>query len=151
MAEQTVTLDIPGARGKVELVGAERIFYKVLVDGEPVSRRKGRWEIEMRGGKVGALESRGILPGFQTLVMGDREVYRMGGHATTLEKALMFLPLVLIVFGFAGAVLGVVLFFMNVLAVKNPLMPRAARIALPIVNTVAGVLIVFALATLTSG
>ncbi|MFV0633281.1 hypothetical protein [Demequina sp.] len=142
MADDTVVLDIPRAKGTVALQGGEGVFYKVLIDDEPVKRRKGTWAIPLRGGAQGKLESRGLLPGFQRLVMDDREVYRMGGHASTLEKVLMFAPLVLIAFGFLGAVLGVMLFFMNVFAVKNAQMPRAVRIALPIANTVAGGLLV---------
>ncbi|GIG54327.1 hypothetical protein [Demequina activiva] len=144
----TVPLDIPGARGTVALKGADGIFYSVLIDGEPVKRRKGGWAIPMRKGDTSKLEVRGILSGFQTLVMDGREVHRMGGHASTVEKALMFLPLILVVFGFLGAVLAVLLFFMNVLAVKNPLLPRVARIAIPIVNTIAGGVILFVLANM---
>ena len=147
-APTTVPLDIPGARGTVTLKGADGIFYTVLVDGEPVKRKKGGWAIPMRKGSAAKLESRGILPGFQRLVMNGEDVYRMGAHASTLEKALMFLPLALIVFGFLGAVLALVLFFMNVLAVKNPLLPRVARIAIPIVNTIAGAVILFVLASM---
>ncbi|WP_084040240.1 hypothetical protein [Demequina sp. NBRC 110053] len=138
MADETVALDIPGARGNVALQGAEGVFYKVLIDGQPIKRAKGHWPIPMRNGSTGKLESRGILPGFQKLVMGDREVYQMGAHATTLEKSLMFLPLLLVVFLFPGMVLALILFFMNVFVVKNAQFPRALRVALPIVNTLAG-------------
>jgi len=147
-ADTTVPLNIPGARGTVTLAGADGIFYKVLIDGEPVKRRKGHWAIPLRNGTTGKLESRGLLPGFQRLVMDGTEIHQMGAHASTLEKVLMFLPLVLIVTGFFGAVVGVLLFFMNVIAVKNSLMPRTARIVLPIVNTIAGALIIFVLSQL---
>ena len=147
-AHSTVPLDIPGARGRVTLKGAEGVFYTVLIDGEPVKRRKGGWAIPMRKGTTGKLESRGILPGFQTLVMDDRVVFRMGAHASTLEKALMFLPLGLVVFLLPGLVLALLLFFMNVLAVKNPLLPRLARLAIPVVNTIAGAVILYVLSTL---
>jgi hypothetical protein len=149
-AENAVALNIPGARGDVRLKGAEGIFYSVLIDGTAVRRRKGGWAIPLRNGSTAKLEVRGLLPGFQTLVVEGREVYRMGAHASTLEKVLMFLPLVLVVFGFLGAVLAVVLFFMNVLAVKNPLLPRLARTAIPIVNTIAGGVILFVIANLAA-
>lgn len=148
MAEQNVRLEVPGARGTVSLDGAEGIFYKVLIDGEPVKRRKGHWAIPLRNGETAKLESRGFLPGFQRLVVDGEEVHRMGAHVSMAERVLMFLPLVLVVFGFLGAVLGLILFFMNILAVKNPQLPQAARIALPIINTVAGALILIVLAQL---
>lgn len=149
-ADNTVALDIPGARGDVRLKGADGIFYSVLIDGEPVKRSKGGWAIPMRKGGTAKLEARGIMPGFQRLVLDGNEVHRMGGHASTVEKVLIFLPLVLIVFGFIGAAIAVILFFMNVLAVKNPLLPRFARIAIPLVNTVAGAVILFVLRSLGS-
>jgi len=144
-AGNTVPLEIPGARGKVTLQGAERIFYKVLIDGEVAKRRKGGWPIPMRNGTTSKLESRGLLPGFQRLLLDGQEIFRMGAHASTAEKVVMFLPLVLIVFGFLPAVIALVLFFMNVMAVKNPLLPQRVRLALPVVNTIAGGLIVFVL------
>ncbi|WP_084104174.1 hypothetical protein [Demequina sp. NBRC 110056] len=146
MADNTVALDIAGARGNVALEGADGVFYKVLIDGQPIKRAKGHWPIPMRNGSTGKLESRGILPGFQKLVMDGQDVYQMGGHASLAEKILMFLPLVLVVFGFPGMILALILFFMNVFAVKNPQMPRAVRMALPIVNTIAGAIILYVLA-----
>ncbi|MFN3866862.1 MAG: hypothetical protein ACK4MD_09135 [Demequina sp.] len=141
----TVALDIPNARGDVRVTGADRIFYKVLIDGQPVSRRRGGWAIPLRGGDTATLKARGFIPGFQTLYVDNRAVMRLGGHVGLPERMVMFLPLLLLIFQFPGLVLGLALFFMNVMAVKNPLMPRAVRIGLPIANTAAGVFVLLLL------
>ncbi|WP_062134526.1 hypothetical protein [Demequina aestuarii] len=146
----SVALDIPGARGNVTVTGADRIFYKVLIDGEPLKRSRGGWEIPLRNGDAIKVQARGFIPGFQTLYTGDRELLRMGGHVGLAERMAMFLPLLLVIFLFPGLVLGLILFFMNVMAVKNPLMPKAARIGLPIANTIAGAFILLLLPSVVS-
>ncbi|MFW2513484.1 hypothetical protein ACNI3K_06870 [Demequina sp. SO4-13] len=147
----TVPLDIPGARGDVTVTGAERIFYKVQIDGEPVKRKGGGWTIPTRDGGEVKLQSRGFIPGFQTLYLGNRDVLRMGAHVGLAERMAMFLPVLLVVFLFPGVVLGVILFFMNVMAVKNPVMPKAARIGVAILNTLAGAFILLLLPGLVGG
>ena len=148
MVVNAVTLNIPEAAGKVQVLGADRIFYKIEVGGEIVPRRRGIWQIPMRDGDAQPLRARGFVPGFQRLYMDGEELMRLGGYVPVPERIVMSLPIVLpILFRLPGVVLGFILFLMNVIAVKNPQMPRAARIALPIVNTVAGV---FALLLLPS-
>ncbi len=151
LPEDTVALNIPQARGKVSVTGAQRIFFKVLIDGEPVSRRRGAWAIPMRDGDSGTLRARGFIPGFQTLYLNGDEVLRMGGYVSQSERLVMFLPLLLIIFQFPGLVMGLILFFMNIMAVKNSLMPKAARLILPILNTLAGAFILLMLPSLIGG
>jgi len=137
--ENVQKLEIAGARGTVEVDGVTGIFYKIRVDDEVVKRTKGGWPIPMRNGKVSKLSSRGIVPGFQKLYMDEALVYAMGGHVEKWLRALMFLPFLLIfVNQLFGLILGVLLFFMNISAVKNDQMPMPVRAALPIINTVAG-------------
>ncbi|MFW7415798.1 hypothetical protein [Demequina sp. SO4-18] len=149
--DDTVKLDIPGARGDVRVSGSERIFYKVLIDGKPVSRKGGGWTIPLRNGETTKLRARGFIPGFQTLYTEDGDVLRMGAHVGLSERMAMFLPVLLIVFLFPGLVLGLILFFMNVMAVKNPMMPKAARIGVAILNTVAGAFVLLLLPSLVGG
>ncbi|MDE0573292.1 hypothetical protein ON058_07680 [Demequina sp. B12] len=142
MTNELADLSLPGARGTTQVQGAQGIFYKVLLNGEPVSRRKGAWPIPAKGGET-ELRARGLLPGFQTLWWNGTEVYRFGAHASVLEKVVMFAPLLLTLsLTLVGLFLGLVLFFVSVLVVKNVAMPKPLRIALPLVNTVAGGVIV---------
>ncbi|WP_062076400.1 hypothetical protein [Demequina globuliformis] len=142
MSHDITDLDLPGAQGTVQIRGAQGIFYSILLDGEPVSRTKGAWRIPMRGGDVGELRSTGILPGFQKLGWQGEEVFAFGSHASPVERAVMFAPLLLaFIGGLLGLILGLVLFFMSVRVVKLEPMPRALRIALPLINTAAGVMI----------
>ena len=46
---------------------------------------------------------------------------------------------------FAMSILAVLLFFMNIMVIKNPEMPPALRVALPIINTAAATLAVLLL------
>lgn len=148
MSDNTVTLDIPRARGTVELRNPHGIFYSVLIDGEPVKRSGGYWSIPLRGKQTGQLRSRGLIPGFATLHLDGELVYDMGASAPAVGKVLVFVPLILLVFGWLGAVLGVMLFFLSVAVVKNPDMPMPLRLALPLVNTFAAGVILVLLADL---
>jgi hypothetical protein len=142
-------LDIPGARGTVEVDGVLGVFYKILLDGEPQKRRKGGWAIPMRNGMTSKLSARGILPGFQKLYLDDQPIYAIGAHVDTGLRILMFLPFLLILVSPPfGLLLGGVLFFMNISVVKNVQMPRPLRIILPVVNTLAGALILVLLLSL---
>lgn len=136
-------LEIPGARGAVEIENPHGILYKIRVGGDVVSRRKGAWAIPLRNGTTGTLSSRGIIPGFQSLYFNDVKIFQMGAHVSVAEKVAMFLPLLLVGFLPFGFLLALALFFMGIPAVKNPLMPRAVRIALPVVNTLAGAFIMY--------
>jgi len=134
-------LDLPGARGKVEIENAQGILYKIHYNGEVIRRRKGAWAVPLRNGKTGALRSRGIIPGFQSLYFEGEKVFQMGAHVGLAEKIAMFVPLLLVVFLPFGLILALALFFLGIPAVKNLQMPRGLRIALPIINTLAGGLI----------
>ncbi|WP_062518429.1 hypothetical protein [Demequina gelatinilytica] len=133
--DNTRRLDIAGARGKVEVEGVLGLFYKVRIDGEVVKRRRGRWDIPMRNRATGALTANGVIPGFQTLRFNGEPILKMGAHVEPAAKVAMFAPLLLIVFPIAGAILAVLMFFTNVLLVKNPQMPAGLRIGLPVLNT----------------
>ena len=85
--------------------------------------------------------SRGILPGFQSLYVEDEKIYQFGADVPVWMRALAFLPVVLIpVNPVFGSILAVLLFFMNIMVIKNPEMPPALRVALPIINTAAATL-----------
>lgn len=134
-------LDLPGVRGKVEIENAQGILYKIHLNGEIIRRRKGAWAIPLRNGQTGALRSRGIIPGFQSLYFEGEKVFQMGAHVQLAEKIAMFAPLLLVIFLPFGFILALALFFLGIPAVKNVQMPRGLRIALPIVNMLAGGLI----------
>lgn len=152
MVVNGVTLDIPGSAGKVQVLGADRIFYKIEVGGEIVPRRRGIWQIPMREGDPKLVTARGFVPGFQRLFMDGEELMRLGGYVPVPERIVMSLPVILpILFRFPGVVLGFILFLMNVIAVKNPQMPRAVRIGLSIANTVGGFFVLLLFSSLLPG
>lgn len=142
--EDSAELPIRGARAKVEVVGTRGIFYKVQQGGQTLKRRRGAWSIALKGSDTVGLRSSGWLPGFQSLWVGEQRVYRFGEDVPLAAKILAFLPLTLILvnplFGFFVAL---VLVFYNIVTVKNPVFPKALRIALPIFHTVAGGLLLF--------
>ncbi|WP_061960333.1 hypothetical protein [Demequina flava] len=149
MTNEITPLELPGSVGSTEIKGAQGVLYFIRHDDEIVSRRRGRWLIPMANGEMGELRAHGWVPGFQRLSWQGTEIFRMGAHATLAEKIAMFAPLLLVLLGsFLAVVLGLVLFFMSVRVVKTPAMPIFLRIALPIINTVAGGLIVILLAGL---
>ncbi|WP_062465107.1 hypothetical protein [Demequina soli] len=133
--DNTRRLDIPGARGTVEVEGVLGLLYKVRIGGEIVKRSKSRWSIPLRNGSTAKLSSNGIIPGFQTLYLDGTPVLKMGAHVPTAAKVAMFAPLLLIVFGYLGPFLAVFMFLTNVLLVKNPQVPVGFRVAMPIVTT----------------
>lgn len=152
MAGNLIPLTVPGATGKVELKGANGIFYSILVDGVALSRRRGTWTVPLRGGKSASITARGMLPGFQTLYLGDKELYRFGAHASRFEKIAMFAPLLLVLSAsLLGMILAILLFFSSVLVVKNSEIPQKLRTALPLINTCAGAMILVGLAGLAAG
>lgn len=149
MAGTLVPLDVPKATGKVELKGAQGIFYSILLDGTALSRRKGAWTVPLRGGKESRITAQGLLPGFQTLYRDGEEIYRFGAHASRLEKIAMFAPLLLVLGASTLAlILAILLFFSSVLVVKNAEIPSKLRVALPLINTCAGAMILVGLAGL---
>lgn len=152
MVVNAVTLNIPGSAGKVQVLNADRIFYKIEVGGEIVPRHRGIWQIPMRDGDTKVLRARGFVPGFQRLFMDGEELMRLGGYVPVPERIVMSLPVILpIMFRVPGAVLGIILFLMNVIAVKNPQMPRAGRIGLAIANTVGGFVALLLFSSLLPG
>lgn len=147
--DNTEKLNIPGARGTIAVTGVHGIFYKILVDGEPIKPVKGTWQIPARNGSVTRMRARGVLPGFQRLFVDGEQVFDMAHDVSLPQRIVMFAPLLLI---FVNPVLGLplalIMFFMNVTLVKNAAMPAALRIALPIINTLAAAIVIF---LLTSG
>jgi hypothetical protein len=95
----------------------------------------------MRRGKDAKIKARGLIPGFQVLTLDGERIYDMGAGVGRLERITMFAPILLLVWGLFGLVLGLMLFFLGIPAVKNLLMPRPLRIVLPIINFAAGALI----------
>lgn len=140
--EDVAVLPIPGARGRVEVVGIRRIFYRVRQGGEILKKRGGGWPIQMKNGSVATLSSAGWLPGFQTLYLEDKKVYRFGEGVPVIAKVFSFLPLLAIVVNpYVGGVLGVVLVIYSIVAIKYPEFPTKVKIALPLMNTLAAVLL----------
>lgn len=150
--DNVATLNIKGVRSRVEVSGTNGVFYRILLGGEPLKQVKGRWLLPAAGGKEIELRQRGLLPGFQKLVADGEVVYRLGGTVPIWLRVLMFVPLVLIVINpLFGSILGLLLFFMNILIVKNPQMPLALRTALPLVNTGAAAIILVILGNAAAG
>jgi len=144
--DNTETVKVKGAKPKVEVTGVHGVFYKVLLDGEPIKPTKGKWLIPVSGGKTVQMTSRGLLPGFQKLFVGGEEVFDLGADVSLVEKIIMFVPLVLIFLNpILGLPLGLIMFFMNITLVKNSVMPRPLRMALPLINTAAAAFIILLL------
>ncbi len=141
-------LDIPGARKSVEIEGVLGITYKIRLGGTVIRRTKGAWAIPMRSGVDGKLTSRGLIPGFQTILLDGAPIYKIGAHVPLLHRILMFTSLLLVLFAFPwGSVLAVLLFFISVPVVKNIHMPAVLRAVLPVVNTAAVGLILIILSS----
>jgi len=136
-----VTLDIPGARQSVELENPRGIFYKIRLGGEVIKRGRGGWRIPLRNGTEVGIKSRGLIPGFQVLNLGDKRLYDMGEGVGRIERITMFAPILLTLWLPFGVLLGLALFFLGIPAVKNLQMPRPLRVALPIINFLAGAFI----------
>jgi hypothetical protein len=142
LGEDVVVLPIPGARERVEVVGTRRILYKVRQGGEILKKRKGGWPIQLKNGSVATLRSAGWYPGFQTLYMGDQKVYRFGEGVPAIAKVFSFLPLLAILVNpYVGGLLGLVLVFYSIVAIKYPEFPTRVKVALPLMNTLAAVLL----------
>ncbi|MEX0913451.1 MAG: hypothetical protein WDZ57_00735 [Demequina sp.] len=144
--DNTETVKVKGAKPQVQVTGVHGVFYKVLLDGEPLKPTKGKWLIPVRGGGTVQMRSRGFLPGFQKLFVEGEQVFDMGGNVSLVEKLIMFVPLVLIFINpILGLPLGLLMFFMNISLVKNAVMPRALRIALPLINAAAAAFVILLL------
>jgi len=140
--EDVAVLAIPGARGKVEVVGTRRIFYRIRQGGEILKKRRGGWPIQLKNGSVGNLRSAGWYPGFQTLYLDGERVYRFGEGVPVIAKVLAFLPLLAILANpIAGGLLGLVMVFYSIVAIKYPEFPTKVKIALPLMNTLAAILL----------
>lgn len=149
-ASNLIQLDLPGAKGKVEVTGALGIVAKVLIDGHRAVPQRGGWAIPLKDGGERKLMVKGFLPGFQRFTWSDETVLQLGGHVGLAEKIAMFVPFLLIFAWVLLAPISLVLFLMNIPIVKNPLMPRVLRIALPILNTAAGVIAWIAIASMVA-
>lgn len=132
-----VTLDLPGAKPRVEIDGVLGIVPKIYVDGQRVRATQGGWAIDLKGGERALLRMKGFLPGFQTFIWQGQPVYKLGAHVQLPEKIVMFFPAVLAVLVWFLTPAALALFLMNITIVKNVHMPRGLRIALPIINTIA--------------
>lgn len=139
-------LDIPGARGIVDVDGVLGLTFRVRIDGIVVRRSRGQWAIPLRSGSTATVTANGIIPGFQTIYVDGEPALRLGAHVEPAAKAAMFSPALLLVWPMVvamppvivlvGSVLAVVMFLMNVVTVKNPQLPRGIRVAMPVINTV---------------
>ncbi|WP_062301479.1 hypothetical protein [Demequina subtropica] len=134
--DNTRPLDIPGARGKLEVEGVLGLTYKIRIDGEVVKRKGGRWAIPLRNGKIAKLTSNGILPGFQTLYLDGEPIFKMGAHVSTAAKVTMFTPLILLPFVPIGSMIAVLMIFTNILLVKNTQIPAFLRTVYPAIVAV---------------
>ena len=140
--DNVAVLPIAGARGRVEVQGIHGIFYKIRQGGVVLKKARGGWPIALKNGQEAKLRSAGWLPGFQSLYVDGERVYRFGADVPLAAKILAFFPLIAIVWGpFIGALLGITFVFYSIVSIKSPLFPTKTRIALPIMNTVAAVLL----------
>ena len=141
-AEDAVVLRIPGARGKVEVVGTRRVFYKIRQGGDVLKRRGGGWPIQLKNGSVAKIRAAGWFPGFQTLYLDGEKVYQFGAGVPAIAKVLALLPLLAILASpVAGVLVGLVFVFYSIIAIKYPEFPPGVRIALPLMNTLAAILL----------
>ncbi|NTV38409.1 MAG: hypothetical protein HGA51_00400 [Demequinaceae bacterium] len=147
-ANNIIPLDLSGAKGKVEVIGALGIVARVQIDGERARPQRGGWSIPLKNGGEGKLVVKGFLPGFQRFLWNGDTALQLGAHVRLPEKIAMFAPFLLMLGWVFLAPISLALFLMNIPIVKNPLMPRGVRIALPIINTVAGAVAWVALASL---
>ena len=147
-ASNIIQLDLSGAKGKVEVIGALGIVAKVQIDGERARPQRGGWAIPLKNGGESKLIVKGFLPGFQRFTWNGDTVLQLGKHVRRPEKIAMFAPFLLVIAWVFLAPISLALFMMNIPIVKNPLMPRALRVALPIINTIAGAIAWIALASL---
>lgn len=149
-ASNLIQLDLSGAKGKVEVTGALGIIARVQVNGEGARPQRGGWSIPLTNGGDSKLVVKGFLPGFQRFTWKGDTALQLGDHVRMPEKIAMFAPFLLMFAWVFLAPISLALFMMNIPIVKNPLMPQALRVALPIINTVAGAIAWIALASLVS-
>lgn len=150
--QSSVAITIPGARGTVEVVGAQGVRFCVMHNGAVVKSRSGVRPIAMRNGTTGELRQRGILPGFQSLWFDGKEVFRAGADTPTAARITMFAPLLLVALSPRyGIFVAVALLFLNIWVVKNSAFPNALRIALPITNTLTGAALLVGALSLAAG
>jgi len=145
-----VELSLTGAKPKVEVDGALGIVAKILVDGERAKPVRGGWLIPLSKGGEGRLSVKGYLPGFQKIRWQGEDVFALGSHVGLAERIVMFVPFLLFLMAWFLVPVSLALFFMSIPVAKNPHMPRALRIALPVVNTVAVGAALVAIAALIS-
>ena len=145
-----VVLELQGAKPKVEIDGTLGVVSKVLINGERARPVRGGWFIPLRNGGEGRLEVKGYVPGFQRFRWQGVEVHRLGAHVGLPERIAMFAPFLLIAAAWFMVPVALIVFFMGIPVVKNPKMPRALRIALPLVNTVAAFIATVAVVALLS-
>jgi len=136
-------LPIPRAASPVHVVGTRGVFYSIHQGGKALKKHRGAWVIELKNGKRATLRSAGWVPGFQKLYLDGELIYSFGLEAPLAAKILSFLPLGLIALNsLVGGILGIVLVFYNLYTIKNPDFPNRVKVILPVLNTIAGVLVV---------
>lgn len=138
--EQRQRLTIARVKGTVEVETVALVFYRLLHNGTVLKQRRGRWLLPAKGSRADTVEvrARGFVPGFQRLFADGEQVHDFGAHVSLAERIVIFAPFLLIaILPWLGLPVGLIMFFMNVTFVKNPAMPRALRIAVPIINTLA--------------
>ena len=146
-ARNTIPLDLVGAKGKVEVTGALGIISRIQINGERARPQRGGWSIPLKNGGETKLMVKGFLPGFQRFTWNGETVLRIGAHVGLPEKITMFAPFLLMWWIYLAPV-SLALFMMSIPVVKNPLMPHALRIAIPIINTVASAIAWMALVSM---
>jgi hypothetical protein len=142
-----IPLDLSGAKGKVEVTGALGIVARVQINGERARPQRGGWSIPLKSGGESKLMVKGFIPGFQRFVWNGDTALQLGGHVGLAEKITMFAPFLLMRWIYLAPV-SLALFMMSIPIVKNPLMPRALRIAIPIINAAAVAIAWMALASM---
>ncbi len=135
-----ISLDVPGAAGKVTLVGWKTTRPYVALDGERV--RRGLWgsyDVPTAAHRSARVRVRGGMPGF-IRVTQDNRVLVDTGRAPAWMWLLSVLPIILLLLlpGLVGVVIVGALFFANRAIVSAESLPMGARFALPILVVIAG-------------
>lgn len=141
-ADGVSVLPIPGVRGRVEAQEIYGIFYKIRQGGQVLKKRRGGWPIAMKNGTEAKLSSAGWLPGFQSLYLENERIFRFGADVTLAPKILSFFPLSAIAWSpVVGVPLGLIFVLYSLVSIKSPLFSTGKRIALPLMNTIAAILL----------
>ena len=149
---QTAPLAIPGLPGPVtvdvnEWTGRRRLF----VGSHEVPTKRGRFEFPAPNGQLipGRIKPMRIWETYPKLEFGD-VIHATGPEAPTWMKVLACLPILLVVGGALGAVLGVLAIVANLTVIRSSA-PKAAVVATSIGTLLAGAAILVIVSLVVTG